>query len=293
MVFSLNTDLGQRLDGLLTNTNSQAREVAFNIQFSNLQNTAIERLNKEIEDAANVAGNQRELDALRKTYNKFVADRESIVNFAFVNQSNRDRLNELTTLATNTLSAFSLGDTDVENLSADEVSNYETNLADIVALADRMVELSHPDFVDGNNITRIRSLVSDLQGLTAVEGVIDDEGTDPATNDNLAISEFLSEIATASGGASDTSSTLETSARKNISLIDGKLKSIDAEMDEISVFRAGEIEFEIQMLRTEYANFLRSIEIAFDFGKQGTNALVEALEGGAEPDPGSIVSILV
>ena len=132
-----------------------------------------------------------------------------------------------------------------------------------------------------------------MQALTAVEGVIDEEGTDPATNDNFAISELLSELATTSGGASDTASTLETSARKNITLIDNKLKSIDSEIDQISVFRAGEIEFEIQMLRTEYANFLRSIEIAFDFGKQGTNALIDALEGAAEPDPGSVLSILV
>jgi len=292
MVFSLITPLSQTLDGLITNSGKQARDVAFNIQFNNLQNTAIDRMNGEIEKIANVDGNQRELDSLRKTYNKFVADRESIYKFAQTNQANRDRLNELTTLATDTLAAFSLGDSDTDNLSASELAAYQDNLTKITALSDRLVELSHPKFADGNNVTRLRAMVSELQDLTPVEGTIDAEGTDPATNDNFAISDKLRDLVSVSGGASDTSLILEYSANDSIYFIDDKLKSIKREMDNVSVIRAGEIEYKIQIIRSKYATFLRSIELTFDSGSQGITQLSDALSTTRKPDPGSVLSIL-
>ncbi|NQV45468.1 MAG: hypothetical protein HQ501_11215 [Rhodospirillales bacterium] len=288
MVFSLTTPLNQRLDGLLTNTSAQARDIAFNIQFNNLQNTTIGRMNGEIEKVANVEGNQRELDSLRKTYNKFVADRASISKFGAVNQANRDRLTELGTLVSDTFTAFASND---ENVTASELTTYNDNLTKISALSDRLVELSHAKFVDGNNITRIRTMVSDLQNLTAVEGIIDVDGTDPTTNDNLAITDLLRDIVSVSGNAADTSQILEYLANDHIYSIDAKLRSTSKDMNEVNIFRSAEIEYEIQMIRTKYATFLQAIEISYDLTNQGTNALVDALKGYQKPEPGSFLSI--
>lgn len=288
MVFSLIKPLDQRLDGLLTNASGQASDVAFNIRFNNLQNTTIDRMNGEIEKVTDVKGNQRELNSLRKTYNKFVADRDSISKFGSVNQANRDRLIELKALVTGTFTAFAGDDADV---TASELTTYNDNLAKIAAISDQLIELSHAKFVDGNNITRIRTMVSDLQNLTAAEGVIDIDGTDPATNDNLAITDMMRDIVSVSTSAASTSQILEYLANDHIYSIDSKLKRTSQDMNEVNIFRAAEIEYEIQMIRSKYATFLHSIEISYDLTNQGTNALVDALKGYQKPDPGSILSI--
>lgn len=279
------------LANLLTTVNANARNVSFNLQFNSLQNTVIGRINKESEEIANIDGNQRELDSLNKTIADLSKRRDSVVAFAFANEANDDRFDEIASAATTALSAFNLGDADVSNLSAAEKTAFEENLASIVALSDRLVELSHPDFVDGNNVTRLRAQVIALSALTPTVGVIDDAGTSPATNDNLAISELLSSIAITAGAASDTSTTLQTLAVQTTRVIDAKLSDVDKERREVSVFRAGEIEFELQLIRSKYANFLRSIELAFETAAVGTDAFTDAMNTDRTPPLGSILSI--
>lgn len=280
------------LNGLLTNINAQRNGVGFNISFNNLQNTVIGRLNDGINEIANVEGNQRELDSLDRAHNDIVKRRASVVSFAYTNESNKDRLSELSTLTTATVFNFSLGDADTDNISADEAANLEAAKVEILALSDRLVELSHSEFVDGNNVTRIRSLVDDLHNLTATEGVLDDAETDPATNENRQIIDILEEITLVAGAASDTSLTLQISSTQIVSQFDGKLASISADIKTINTVRAVEIEFEIQLLRTKHATFLRSIELAFDTNTQATDALASALDKNKEPPLGSILSIL-
>ncbi len=292
MLLLLDTDPKTVLNGLLTNVSAQSRNVGFNISFNNLQNTVIDRMNADIEKIANVEGNQRELDSLAHAYDNLAERRNAVANFAFANVSNKDRLSELTTLTTNTVFNFSLGDSDADSISADEASGLEAAKTEILALSDRLVELSHPDFLDGNNVTRLRSLVDDLVGLTATEGVLDPAGTSPATNENRQIMDILEEITLVSGAAADTSLTLQFASTQMISSIDNKLTSIDTEIKTINAARAVEIEFEIQMLRTKNATFLRSVEIAFDTNVQGEDALVNALDANREPPLGSILSIL-
>jgi len=292
LVLPINNGSGNPLAQLLTSVNAQAREVAFNIQFAQTQNTVIERINKESQKIANVDANQRELDALNSTIEDLSKRRKTVVAFAFANESNGDRFTEIVNAATQSLSAFSLGDADATTLSAAEKAAFETNRQTLSSLADRLVELSHPDFVDGNNVTRLRGQLEQLLALTPVEGVIDNPGTSPATNDNLEISDLLRDIAINAGAASDASSTLQGAAVSALRSIDAKLGDVDNERREISVFRAGEIEFELQALRSKYANFLRSIELAFENSSQAANALSNSLDQQRDPPLGSILSIL-
>ncbi len=292
MVLPINNSGANPLANLLANVNSQASEVAFNIRFNQMQNTVIERINKESAKIANIDGNQRELDSLNKTIADLGRRRETVVAFAFANESNDDRFADIVTAATATLTSFTLGDADVNNLSAAEKTAFEANRLVISSVADRLVELSHPDFVDGNNVTRLISDIEALLALTPVEGPIDSTGTSPATNDNLAISELLSSIVSTAGAARDTSGTLQGLAVKTIRSIDAKLGDVANQRTEVSVFRAGQIEFELQTLRSKYANFLRSVELAFETSKQATNALANSLDTSRTPPLGSILSIL-
>ena len=293
MVLPLNLDSSSVLDGLLTNVNAQQQAVGFNISFNNLQNTVIGRMNEEITKIANVDGNQRELDALGAAFDDLVARRATVVNFAFRNEANKEHFSNISNLAVEASFNFSVGDADTDNISASEISSLEESKAAIIALSDQLVELSHPEFIDGNNATKVRSLVDQLFELTAVEGVLDDEGSGSPSNDNRAIIDILEDIALVAGAASDTSLTLQGSSTLIVNQIDSKLTQTDAEIKTINAVRAAEIEFEIQMLRTKNATFLRSIEVAFDTNTQGVQGLSAALAAQSEDPPlGSILSIL-
>lgn len=291
MVLPINNSGANPLANLLTSVNSQANEVAFNIRFNQLQNTVIERINKESAEIANIEGNQRELDSLNKTIADLTRRRETVVAFAFANESNQDRFAEIVSAATATLTSFSLGDADVNNLSVAEKTAFEANRLVISSISDRLVELSHPDFVDGNNVTRLRTDIESLIALTPVEGPIDATGTSPTTNDNLPIAENLSRIVSTAGAAEDTSRTLQVLAVNTVRDIDAKLSRVANERTEVSVLRAGQIEFELQTLRSKYANFLRSVELAFETSQQAANGLAESLDANREPPLGSILSI--
>lgn len=293
MVLSLGTDSDRVLDGLLTNVNRQRQTVGFNLAFNNLQNTVIGRMNKKIAEIANVEENQREINSLSKTYNDLAARRKTVADFAFTNQANRERLTDVSKLATQAVFNFSLGDTDSSNVSAAEVKTLNAARDKIRAASDRLVELSHPEFIDGNNVTKVRSLVDSLFELTPIEGPLDDKGSGSPSNDNRAILDLLSRLALVSGAASDASLTLHSSSSKLVKEIDTKLIRTNTEIKTINAVRAAKIEYDIQMLRTKNATFLRSIEIAFDANSQGANGLAAAIASRNEDPPlGSVLSIL-
>ncbi len=293
MVLPLNLDRSSVLDGLLTNVNAQRQAVGFNIAFNNLQNTVIDRMNKEIAKISNVEGNQRELDALGAAYDDLVARRATIVNFASRNEANKERFSSISNLALEASFKFSVGDANVGNISASEISSLEESKDAIKALSNQLVELSHPEFIDGNGATKVRSLVGRLLELTATEGVLDNEDSASSSNDNRAIIDVLEDIALTAGAAADTSLTLRGSSTLIVNQIDSKLNQIDAEIKTVNAGRAAEIEFEIQMLRIKNATFLRSIEVAFDTNIHGVQGLSAALAAPSEDPPlGSILSIL-
>ncbi len=280
------------LSGLLTNVNRQASDIGFNISFKNLENTVIRRFNAEAEKLTNATNNQRELNNLNKTFNDLAVRRNEVLKFAFANEANVDHHIELTTAITTAIAAIS-SDDDTDNVSASEVSAYEAALAEIVTVSDRLVELNHPDYVDGNNVTNLRSMIDSLQALTPVAGVVDPDDTSPTTNDNSTIEDMLSTLSTTNINAQATATTLEEFSKDVVIQMDRKLADTKSEIVDINVIRAGEIEFEIQLLKVKYANFLRSIELAFDGQAQSNARLADALNPDIEPPLDSIVSILV
>lgn len=278
MVISLNQNLQDSLQNLLTSTQSQARNVSFNIQFAALQDTVITRLNADIVEAENVASRQSQLDRIQEVSDQLRQRRAQVAEFEFLNTSNNQRFNDITTLSTNASIVLELGDTDTDSLSADEIASYESILENLVTETNRLVETSDPEFFDGSHATILKSKVEELQALTPEEGAIDEEGSETTTNDNRAIIDLLSDIGLAAGAAADTTATLNLMADNVIDQIDAKLKKLRVESSEISVEQAVEAEFEVQRLRTEYATFLRAIEVGFDFASQSADRLAQAMD---------------
>ena len=281
------------LTGLLTSVNRQANNIAFNLQFNDLQNTVINRFNKESDKLLNASSNQRELDELDRSYTKTVEQRNSIVKFAFTNESNGDNHIDLSTAILSAINAINGSDDgDSNTVSASEVAAYEAARDEIVSISDRLVELNHPDYVDGDNVTRMRAQIEGLLELTAVEGTVDASGSETSTNDNRAIYDLLDDIDTTNTAASSVSTTLETSAKYLTAKLDQNLSDLKREITDINVFRAGEIEYEIQMLKSKNATFLRSIELSFDTQAYSINNLIDSLSAEKEIPKGSILSIL-
>ncbi|MEQ8664765.1 MAG: hypothetical protein RIC16_03490 [Rhodospirillales bacterium] len=278
MVISLNQNLQDSLSNLLTSTQSQARNVAFNIQFAALQDTVIRRLNAEIVEVENITGRQSQLNRIQQVTDQLNDRRAQVSEFEFLNTSNNQRFSTISTLATNASIALELGDSDPDNLSASEITTYESVLASLVTETNRLVETSDPEFFDGSHATILKSKLEELQALTPTEGTIDEEGSESSTNDNRAILDLLDDIALAAGAAADTTATLNLMADNVIDQIDRKLKKLRIESSEISVEQAVEAEFEVQRLKTEYATFLQAIEIGFDFASQSADRLVEAMD---------------
>lgn len=278
MVIALNQSLQDSLSNLLTSTQSQARNVAFNIQFAALQDTVIQRLNDDIVEAENIASRRSELERVEASQRTLTERRNQVAEFEFFNTSNNSRFNDLSTLAINASIVFEFNDSDSDNISAADITAYEAVLESITTETNRLIETSDPEFFDGSHATILRSLVEELEALTPVEGVIDPEGSETFTNDNRQILDKLDEISNAADAASETTATLNLMADNVLSQIDEKLQRLNFEASEISVTQAIEAEVEVQRLRTEYSTFLQAIEIGFDFASQRADRLVEAMD---------------
>lgn len=278
MVIALNQSLQDSLSNLLTSTQSQARNVSFNIQFAALQDTVIRRINDEIIEAENVEGRQRDLDRVNHSIGQLTDRRNVVAQFEFSNTANQQRFVAISSLATAASVSVGAGDSDTGNFSAEEVAAFESARDDLLEASGLLVETNDPEFFDGDHSTIVRGLIEELADLTAVVGTVDPEGTDPSTNDNRRILELIDEIFTASSTAGDVAATLNLMADNVISRIDQKLDELRFEQIEITEIQAIEAEFAADQIRTEYATFLQAIEIGFDFASQSADRLAEAMD---------------
>lgn len=278
MVIALNQSLQDSLSNLLTSTQSQARNVSFNIQFAALQDTVIGRINEEITDAANIEGRQRDLERVNASVSSLTDRRNAVARFEFDNTSNNQRFAAISALATSASTLIGLGDNDEDTFSADEVASFASTRDDFLEATGLLVEMNNPEFFDGNHATILRGLVDEFAELEAVEGAVDAADAETSTNDNRRILELIDEIQSAASSAVNTSATLNLMADNIINDIDGKLTDLRFEQIEITEIQAVEAEFAANEIRTKYATFLQAIEIGFDFNSQSLDRLVEAMD---------------
>jgi len=279
MTIQLNQSLGDSLKNLLTSTQRQSREVAFNLQFQTLQNTTIDRLNKEIIEVEDVNNRQGALNRLQASADELTDRRREVVQFEYFNSSNNQRFNDIETRAI-TASIVAQADGDTSAFSASEVAALQEDIGEISIEINRLVELNDGAFFDGDHPTALIAKLEELESLSLVEGTVDASGTasEDATNDNRRALDLLDEISDLAGAAANTSATLNLMADNVIAQIDRELNRIKVDSNEISLEQAIEIEFEVQRLKTKYATFLQAIEIGFDFASQSANRLADAMD---------------
>ncbi len=265
-----------------------SNRAAFEVRFNQVQRGLLQQLEREAAKVQENSGIERDIARLEKERDNLVTRTNNLQDLQFDITSNANRFLDIRDAATNAINA---ADADGNaTLSADEVSALNTAIAEIKEEVFKLtLTATIPEFTDGNLANRLRQELATLESLTAVEGVIDAEGTDPATNDNRAILTTLQSISTRANNYSESSTILVGGLNQVI--IDSNKQAFDIEADlaNLTAVELRRQEEEILELENRYTNLIRSISLAFEV----QSGLGDMLAAGTEFDAptGSILNI--
>lgn len=264
----------------------------FELRFNQLQNTVIRRVNAEIEKiTAGAAKNTRVVKRLQKEHDKLSAELPALRTFLFGNEANRNRLIELSLVVTEATDTFSSVDDDT-NLTADEADAINVLKNDIIDRLQGLYVIKHPGVKDANIIEKLRDLVADLEGLTAVAGAVDAAGSGSPSNGNRAL---LDTLAVAQNRVDVGVEVTDNTAGLTNALIlnyQKKILELEAKFTEITAADAKRQAAEIADLKTRNAHLLQAISISFEATSSLGDFLLQNL-GTRRPAPGSVLNLFV
>ncbi|MBL4615609.1 MAG: hypothetical protein JKY27_12140 [Magnetovibrio sp.] len=259
---------------------------SFELQFSQLQNTVIRRLNDEIQKVNEAGGSKAEMLKLQRDGRKLAENLPIVEKFLFDTESNKGRLSTIYDKITSLVSKF----TDDANMSATDVANFNTERQETVDEMNRLWQLSYVGFTDGDTIRRLKNDISVLEGLTPVEGVVDPEGTDPATNANRSVLSSLETLQTQT-------STAQTVTLNSIKVIfdihKGMISdmfTIQADVTEINSSAQLAKLAEAEQIQLRYAALLESISLSYDVASSFSENLAKSLSS-PRPEKGSVLNL--
>jgi len=280
------------VDEIFLRTYSQVRQAqtkaAFEVRFNAIQKGVTERINKEI-DKVNSDNPIRELEALDKRRQEMTVELELARAYKFGLETNSYRFLEINSDAN---AAVAAADADENStFSADEVTALNEAKDQLAEKIRNLLQLQFPGFTDGNMIQRIRQDADTLDTLTAVEGVLDPEGTDPVTNDNRTLIDLMTEVSTRALTYSESTDTLVGAVNELI--IDGNTELFDIEADatRITLVDVEKKTAEIDAIKTKYATLLEAIALSFEVTSGLGDMLSESLD--RRPDKTSILNLFV
>lgn len=123
----------------------------FELRFSQLQNTMIRRLNDEIHAVNEAGGSKSEMLGLQSKGKRFAENLPIIEKFLFDTQTNQGRLSTVFDKLS-TLAGLFTGD---DNISAADVTTFNTVRQETVDEINKMWQLSYVGFTDGDIIRQI------------------------------------------------------------------------------------------------------------------------------------------
>ncbi len=261
----------------------------FELTFLQMQNTVIRRINDEIDKITQkndrrvlVADLEREVINLRD-----LSARARVYRLG--NKNNLDRAFNLSLVVTSTISDFSTDDDDT-NLTADEVTAINIRKDKIVAALKRFYLIKLPGITDGNIIQSLLKNIDDLEGLTAVAGTVDAEGTETPTNDNRPLLDLLNSL---QNDVDTTAVVTQNSIYLATGMIlefDGKAFGIEAKITSVTAVDVAKQAAEIAEVKQRYANLLSAISLSFEISSQFAESMAKNLSPRRVP-PGSILNL--
>lgn len=280
-------DIKNTFAGQFARIGQEVSKQAFEVRFNQIQRGLLGQMNeKMLEVSAN--GVEREAEQLQKKRDKLFARSDDLRGLIFDLKSSALRYLELRDTAQIAVNAVSGNAT----LSDDDVASLN---ATINGLKDEVAKLKFTSNVPGLNITDgnlsnyLRQELATLDGLTAVAGTLDPEGTATPTNDNRQILDTLTSFANRASTYADSTTTL-VSATNQI-LIDNEAAAYDTEADlaQLTAVELARQDEELADIETRYSNLIRAISLAFEVQSGLGDMLAQG--GQFEPPTGSILNI--
>lgn len=261
----------------------------FELSFNQLQNTVIRRINDQIEKVNQDSDNTRVVAKLEKDRNELVDEIPQLRTFLFGNEANMHRLLDLSPFVTSATAKFSEVDDDT-NLTAAEASDINSLKDQIVERLEGLFVIKHPGIADADIIEKLKDLVADLNGLTAVAGVVDAEGSGSPSNDNRSLLDKFAEAQIRVDVGAEVTQNTAFVSNGLILNFQKKVLEIDSQLIGISTVDAQRRSEEIADLRTQNANLLRAISISFEASASFTDFIAQSLSPQQVP-PGSVLNL--
>lgn len=256
------------------------QDLAFNVRFNAMQNMLLKRANEEIEKvkAADKTGDK--LMALEKQRSQLTEDLVPVKAYQFAAEANVQRLYEAQNIGNDALPLLrNLDNSPKASLMAEEAEAVNAKKDAMLELADNIMMLSHPDINDGNVVFRLRQVVEDIRGLSAVEGAVPAEDDPNPVNGNR---EFYDKLVTlqhtisvAYTGALDAR---EQAGELSVDM-QTKLFEIEGEAADLTQVGVAKVIEDVDAIKLKYANLLKAISISFEASK----SISTYLESGLAP----------
>lgn len=274
---SLNLVGAAPLSSTLANLATNAAGPSFELHFSQLQNTIIRRVNKEIERVNNTGSSKRhDVEKLQRDGLKLA---DSLPLIQAYREGNSNNLGQLQALFEDTQALVdSLG---TDNVDQTEVDAFNAQRDVVVQRLNNIFVFVHPDIVDGNTIQYLKQEIDTLNGLTPVVGT---QADNQAIFDTLAT--FEDKINTA---LTVTQNTVDVSLRLEVS-IQKKQADILAEFEDLTTGEQARKAQEINNIKIDFTNLLTAISLTFEANKDLPKALNKFLVPFT-PEPGSILNL--
>lgn len=280
-------DVKNTFAGQFSQISQAANKAEFEVRFGQIQNGLLRQQNAEVEKVRE-NGIEREIAALQSKRDDLLDREEELRGLKSDLQTNASRFQVIQLKANEAIAA---ADADGNGTLSDEEATALNAAAKEIFDEIYKIKLAHtfPNFTDGNLGNFMRQEALTLDGLTAVSGTIDAEGSGSPTNDNRNLLDTLSTISTRSKTYAETTTTLFQGLTQLI--IDVSAKTLDLEF-QLSDMTSQGIEDQlgqIEDIENRYGNLIRSISLAFEV----QSGLADALVAGTqfEPPRGSILNI--
>lgn len=261
----------------LANLAASAAAPNFELQFSQLQNTIIRRVNTEIARVNNTGASKRfEIEKLQKDGLKLADALPLIRAYREGNDNNLGQIEQLQKDAA--ALAASLGTDDVVQA---EVDAFNAQRDEIVKKLTNLFVFIHPDVVDGKAIQFLKEQVATLNALTPVVGTqADNQGVIDA------VATFRNQLVTA---LTVTQNTIDVALSLELN-IQRKQVEILSDFEELTTVEQARKAQEIENIKIDFANLLTAISLTFEVNRSFSQELNKFLTPFV-PEPGSILNI--
>jgi len=282
-VSSLARQLGASLQG---NARPQ-----FEFQFNQLQNLYIRRLNDKVTEIADADNTRRERESLIKQTAALQDTAVSIEAFTFGNQTNEEHLTDLTTSTSALVGAIQF-EGDTTDVTANEVSQFNSVRDQIVGQIDKLQQLYQTDFLRPDIILEVITLGEELKGKTLEVGVVDAEGTVATTNSNRSVQDFAVYLQGRIQAALAVTGVTITAAQEASQNVLGKISTLQADRIELAQVDAKQKQEAIDEENNRTGQLLQAISLSFEVNRGFAEGLSKSLLEGSTPQPGTILSVL-